>query len=383
MNTKKICLVITLPTWGGAQKYVYDMAVALSRLGNEITVVAGQGNNTYLLDNLQSKGIKIRQFSHLVREISPIHDILCIFEMWRFFKREKFSIVHLNSSKAGVIGAIAAKMAGIDKIVYTAHGFVFNETVSPVKKNVYIFLEWFSFLFTDEVITVSNFDYESVKRLNILKTEKLHVIHNGISRDEMGILSREHSREFFQKFVKSEICHDTLIIGTVSNLYPNKGIAYLIETARELKDRFNNIVFLVIGDGPLRSDLQEMINGYALQDIFYLTGFINNPERYLCGFDMYVSPSVKEGLPYSLISASVAGLPIITTNVGGCGEIIDDNLSGLLVPPANVSIMSQKLTLLLRDNKLRMSLGLESRKVSDRFSLEIMVKAVEYVYSTK
>lgn len=378
-KNKKICIIVTLPTWGGAQRYVYDLAISLHGFGENITVAAGQGNNRLLLDKLSRDGIKIHQFKYLVREISVFNDVMCVFEMLRFFRKNKFDILHLNSSKVGVVGSIAGKLSGIEKVIYTAHGFVFNEQLSILKKLLYIFFEWISFLFTNMVIAVSYFDANKVKSFKILPNKKMKVIHNGIDMTGLDMLPRKESQSFFENKINNNLSNK-IVVGTIANLYPNKGIEYLIEAVMKLDFHRKDLLFLIIGEGPLKENLQRKVKLSNVVNSIYFTGFIEEPEKYLKAFDIYLSPSLKEGLPYAIISALFAGLPIISTDVGGCREIIENNKSGILIPPMNSDAIFKSLLELINDKKLQEYFKEESQKRISYFDLKKMVNSVLQIY---
>jgi len=380
-KSKKICIVVTLPAWGGAQKYVYDLSLGCKERNVDFTVYAGHDENTKMVDKLAKEKIKCKQFKYLTRNISPIKDLKCLFEMYLVFKKNKFDVIHLNSSKAGVIGAISAKMAGCKKVVYTAHGFVFNEDISFVKKIVFLFLEWLSFLFTDVIISVSEYDKNSAIDSGIVSKNKIIVIYNGVKESSIDLLPKHEAKDFISKIVDQKISVDTKIIGCISNHYINKGIVYFIKSASLILKRTNrDLIFINIGSGPEKECIEKAINDEGISDKFKLLGFVDNPEKYLRAFDIYVSPSVKEGLPYSLINASFARVPVVATRVGGCSEIIEENVNGLLVPAKDPEKMSEKLIELINNESLLEKLGKHSIFNKEKFSENTMFNDLLKIY---
>lgn len=373
----KICLVITQPEWGGAQRYVYDLACGLKDKGYQVTVATGAGEPV-LNNKLQEQHIPTHQFAHVVRPISLrslMKDIRSIRDMSRYFRKHRFDVVHLNSSKVGVTGAIAATLAGTKKVVFTAHGFVFNEKQNVVKKWLYVCLTWFGMLWTDEVIAVSHYDRDSARRLHIVSSHKIHTIHNGIDIKDEHFIEREKAREYVAQKTGTSIASDVTLVGTIANLYPNKGLQILIESVQHVVKEIENIQFVVIGEGKERKKLEQQIAQHDLQHHMHLVGFIENPEQYLKAFDVYVSASLKEGLPYSLIEARVAGIPIVATSVSGVPEIVDDE-SGVLVAPDNSRALAESIVDVLKQSPVNTS-------HKNGFTLHNMINKTIDIYERK
>jgi len=375
----KVCIAVTLPTWGGAQQYVFDLANSFLKTYN-LFIAAGQGENTKLLNDLATQQVPFHQFRFLVREISPIKDFFCIFEIWWFFRKNKFDIVHLNSSKVGVIGAIAAKLAGVKKVIYTAHGFVFNEKINFVTKGIYIFLELTSFLFTDCIITVSEFDSNSLKKLIFVNKNKIRVIYNGVNEKDLKFKTEKEARHFFFDRINKVENSNQKIIYTIANLFENKGIDNLIEAVSKIVSRDQNLIFIVAGDGPCKYDLKKLVEDKNLKNYFYFIGFLKNPEQYLKAAHLYISSSRKEGLPYSLIHALAAQVPIVTTDAGGCSEIVGNNISGLIVPVDEPNELAINVIKIINNKVLYDSLRDGALVSLRKFSIEKMIENTKKVY---
>ncbi len=365
-SKKKVCIVITQPEWGGAQRYVHDLAQGLSELFR-VTVATGRGEPV-LLQKLNKKGITTYQFAHIVRAIRPLEEIYAFFELRNYFKEGKFDVVHLNSSKIGVLGAVAAKSAGVKKVVFTAHGFHFNEKMSVFGKIFSLCATWFGFLFTDKVIAVSEYDRALALKYHICSSEKITTIHNGIDIEKEAFLSKESARAFF-KTRGVAIHEDVKIIGAIGNLYKNKGFIYLVEAIAKLKQ---DIVCVILGEGEERNKIEKLIKKYDLQDRVYLLGFIENAEQYLKGFDVCVSSSLKEGLPYNLLEAHMLSVPIVATRVGGVPEIVGEQ-NGVLVEPEKSDDLVHAIQTVLSQPK-------EYMPRKGKFSLSHMIHETIGVY---
>ena len=385
----KILYVITQAEMGGAQRYLYDLATSFEAQNYDISVAIGQSQDKSLIYLLRSKNLPVYELKRLVRAISPINDFWAIFELRKLYQKIKPDIIHLNSTKAGIIGSLAnhtiTKISY--KVIYTAHGWVFNEPMSKIKKWLYWGLEKITSRPKDKIICVSAFDYQTAIKYKIAGTKKLITIHNGIDISNMNFLSKEKALD---KLIKNYELTDysptpthppsgsgrKIIIGTIANFYKTKGLEYLIGATKILISNSQYPIFLIIiGDGELRPQLEELIKKYDLENNIILAGRQENASQYLKAFDIYVSSSVKEGLPYSILEAMAAELPIITTAVGGLPEMIKDNDNGLLIEPKNYKILAEKIKYLIENKPLAQRLGQQARQdVKENFSKEKMIR---------
>jgi glycosyltransferase involved in cell wall biosynthesis len=347
---QKIIYFITQSEWGGAQKYVFDLATNIDQNSYEVLIACGQGNGE-LTDRLTQKKFKTLRLKWTRRSINPFKDLLALIEIIKILKREKPEIVHLNSSKISILGSLSVKIAewlfGLEKIkiIYTAHGWVFNEPLAAWKKKFYILAEKLTSNLKSKIITVSDYDFRQALKYKITTPEKLFKIKNQINRPESNFLDKNLAREKIYQFLKKNksnlnLTENIKIAGTIANLYPTKGLEYLIKAAKIVLEKDKQLIFIVIGDGILKNDLNQLIIKLNLTDNFFLLGQIKNASHFLKGFDLFILPSVKEGLPYTILEAKAAGVPIITTKVGGLPEIVNP---ASLVEPADVQGLAEKI----------------------------------------
>jgi glycosyltransferase involved in cell wall biosynthesis len=310
----KILFVITKSNWGGAQRYVFDLATSLPK-GEFLPMVAlghsptGEtfGQPGLLAEKLRAAGIPTRTIGAMQRDISAGNDLQSFFELVNLFKAEKPDVVHLNSSKAGGLGSLAARVAGVPKIIFTAHGWPFLE-----KRNAFVLAliwlsSWVTALLSHKVITISEFDTRIARRMPLVGG-KVVQIYNGIG--QMDLASGEKIRSAFPAGAH--------ITGTIGELNKNKNQITLIEQAKNNTEMY----VAIVGEGENRQMLEEKRREYNLGDRVKLFGFMPASEV-LKGFDVFALPSLKEGLPYVLLEAKAAGLPIEANRVGGVGEILD------------------------------------------------------------
>jgi glycosyltransferase involved in cell wall biosynthesis len=326
----KILYIITQADGGGAQNYVLTLAKSFQgavAAGNE----AGE-----MFEQAEQEGIKIIRLKYLKRNIHPFYDVMAIFEIRKLIKNFDPDIVHLNSSKAGFVGSLAgAFLFHPVKIVFTAHGFIFNEPFSPSVKKIYLYLEKFASLFRDHIICVSLNDYNSAIAHHLVKKNKLSTIYNGL--DPINFLNKSEAR------TKLGLPQDKLILGCVANFYKTKGLDVLIKAiammSEEVKTKFFTVI---IGGGPEEQNISAKIQEYKLENCITLQGKIKGANTYLKAFDFFVLPSRKEGFPFVLLEAMQAGLPIVASGAGGIPEALAD--AEYLVKPSDPQELCQMLT---------------------------------------
>ena len=308
---KKILLVITKSNWGGAQRYVYDLATALKEFGVDITVALGgtgriDAGTGLLAQRLKETGVRTIFLSSFTRDIYLLQEFKSFFELLRVIKTERPDVLHLNSSKAGGLGALAGRIARIPKIIFTAHGFAHHETRPFYQRALIWGTSWLTIFFSHQVIVLSNFEYKRAPV--IFSRRKLTIIHNGIATQTFG--SGEKIRSAFPAGAH--------ITGTIGELTKNKNQISLIERARNNPGMY----VAIVGEGEERARLEARIKEYGLEKRVKLFGFMPAREVFK-GFDTFALPSLKEGLPYVLLEAKAAGLPIVANHVGGVDEILD------------------------------------------------------------
>ena len=242
------------------------------------------------------------------RDVSLSADTKSLFELYRLFKKEQFDVAHLNSSKAGGVGALAARFAGIPKIIFTVHGWPFLERRNILSRAIILLASWFTALLCHKIIVVSDYDLKVAKKMPFIAHKTVR-IYNGVD---------PHMQFGPGTIIRSAFPAGARITGTVGELIKNKNQRALIEEAK------NNpsMHVAIVGEGEDRPTLERKIKEYGLENRVKLFGFVPSPEV-LRGFDTFALPSIKEGLPYVLIEAKVAGLPIVANRVGGVGEILD------------------------------------------------------------
>ena len=375
----KILYFITQSEYGGAQRYVFDLANNLKSDFQVAVAMGEQGKDGRLAKKLDENDIKYFILPHLKRDISPLNEIFALREIIKLIKKYQPDIIHLNSSKISILGSLAALFTKT-KVIYTVHGWVFNEPLPTPLKWFYLWLEKFTAKFKDKIICVSESDRQVALKYKIAPVEKLITIHNGLVFCHSG-LDPESSIKKLEQISGVKLTNNFLI-GSIGNLYQTKGFEYFIKAADVLINQSRlSATFIIIGEGKEREALEKLIAKYNLKNNFILAGNIDQAARLLPAIDVYVCSSVKEGLSYTLIEAMQAGRPIVATKVGGNPEMIENEKTGLLSKPADARDLAEKIKTLLNNKALALELGQNGKaKAMVEFGLEKMVEQTKNVY---
>jgi len=387
-----IIFIVTQSDLGGAQRYIFDLATNLNPQKFTTSVAAGspkvgdgpKGQTLFSkfeeTQNIETGPIKVHQLRYLKRQICPYTDLRAFYEIKELIETEQPDIIHLNSTKAGIIGSLAARAARTTKsprIIYTAHGWVFNEPLPWWLKQLYLFCEKQTAKLKDKIICVSEYDRQIALQYKIAPIKKLVTIHNGLNWQELKFYDKQEATNKLKSFLPLSSKISSPLIGTIANLYPTKGLKYLIRAAKHLKIPYK---LIIIGEGPERKSLEWQIKQNNLQNKIFLIGAIPEAVKYLKAFDLFILPSVKEGFPYTILEAIAAGLPIIANKVGGIPEIIDNEKNGLLIAPKNSKLLTKKIIYLLDNFKITQHFKKNCLKQIKKFSLTKMLKETQRQY---
>jgi glycosyltransferase involved in cell wall biosynthesis len=314
---KKVLFFITKSNFGGAQKYVYDLARSLNKETYDCGVILG--GTGLLVERLNSVHIRTITISTLGRDVSIVKDIVSFFKLISILRKERPHVFHINSSKAGGIGALAGRIAMVPNIVFTAHAWAFNENRNFLSKKIIKILHWITVMLAHKTITVSEAVRKQMSDVPFVKN-KITVVYPGI--DTPNFLSKKDAQE------KLGIRSDVFAIGTIAELHPIKGLTYAFDALKTVSFPFS---YTVIGEGGLKDELNTLIQKDSrLLSSVSLKGFLKDAPCLLTAFDMFILPSLSEAFGYVLLEAGLAKVPIVASSVGGIPEIIQKD-SGTLV----------------------------------------------------
>lgn len=379
MKKRKVLFVITKSNFGGAQRYVLDLAASLP--SEVYDVVVSAGGDGILHELLKEKGIKTAPITTLENKTSLLKELRTFFTLAQIIKREKPDVLHVNSSKAGFIGCLLGRILRVPKIIFTAHGWAFNEDRSAFQKFCLKCIHWCTVLFSHTTIAVSHglkkqMDWPLVEK-------KMRVVHLG--RSNIPFKYRDEARGIIETKVTGNTArlsdYDAdFWIGTIAELHPTKRLNRAIDSMSALTKTFPNLRFIIIHDGEERKNLEQQVEDLGLTEHVFFTGAIVEAARLLPAFDLFVLPSKSEAFGYVLIEAGLASLPVVATRVGGIPDIITDGENGLLVEPDNTPALTTALKKLIVDHELRHSIAQAHYARAETFTLSKMVQETMLLY---
>ena len=378
MKMVRILFVITLSELGGAQKVVYHLTAGLPPGEFEVDVVCSPGGELVQWLKDLPRGVRVIELPELKRNISPVDDLAVLCKLYALMKREGYQVVHCHSSKAGILGRVAAFFAGVPRILFTVHGWVITGYQGYFTRLFYTWVERLAGAMSTKVICVSEYDRSKGRNLRLAVSQKLHLVYNGmpVSKKRAGALRDELS-------LKKE----DVIIGTVARLAFQKDPLFFLEAADRMLARRRvipgkgRLYFVLIGDGPLRGECEAFIKNKGLAGHVFLLGTREDAAELVQDFDVFTLFSRWEGLPLTIIEAMLAGRPVVASAVGGVGELVVHGSTGYLIEQGNLDEAVEALLDLACNKERRLLMGEAGRRRAvERFSLKTMVDKYRELY---
>jgi glycosyltransferase involved in cell wall biosynthesis len=331
-------------------------------------------------DRLAEKGYKIKNIK-IDRKLTFFGNLRSLLSLYRFMKREKFHIVHAHTPVAGVLGRVAAWLAGVPIIIYTAHGFYFHENMPVLKRLFFMWAEKIAGYLTDYVFTQSTEDYNTAISRKIISKSKIMAIGNGVDIEKFDI--NRVTREGKRCCVKEEfkIRDGEIVVGIVGRIVREKGYMEWVRAARMVLEKYKNVKFLAVGDAletdrdGIKNELDIYIAKNNLKDKVIFVGNRDDIPELLLIFDIFAFPSHREGMPRSLIEAMSMSIPSVASDIRGCREEVENGVTGFLVPPGDYKSLAEKIMLLIENPELRREMGLRARqKVEKEFDENMVIQ---------
>ena len=344
VSQKKALFVVTKSVWGGAQKYLLDLAANLPKETFQVMVAAG--GRGPLASRCGEHGIPFHEIVNFQRDISVTKEWRAGIELSRLLFAYHPDVLHVSSPKAAGIAGVAAwcfRLLTFFKYsvttVLTIHGWTFNETWRPYWQRLIIRLfSRATCFFYHRVIVISRADYHTALRHHIAPPKKLVFIPHGLDPAHYQFLARNEARAFLPPALRATF----FLVGSIGEWTNNKGYGYLMEAAVRVIQKNPEVRFVLFGWGEQKQTLIDLIHRHNLAQHVFLIEGVSDAARFLKAFDLFVLPSLKEGLPYVLLEAQLAGVPIVATAVGGIPDIIN-NTNGILVPPARSDLLAEAI----------------------------------------
>ena len=364
---------------GGAQETVMYIAALLDKERFRVDVLSGPqtGSEGSLIEELRTRGIPLTILPDMVRQISPVHDSLALLKMTHLIQTNRYIIVHTNSSKAGVIGRLAARMAGTPIIVHTVHGWSFHEHMAPWLKKIYTSLERWAASFTDAMVVVTDRDIDKGLLEGIGRPEQYHLIRSAIPLEEFD--PQRVSREKVRKELGIPL--DAPVLGNVGRFSAQKNPLDWVQVAALVAQGIPECHFLLVGDGPLRAEVEALIAENKLSEQTVLTGLRRDVPEMLSATDVFLLTSLWEGLPRVIPQAMAMHVPVVSNHVDGSAEAILHGETGYLCTPGDLDDLAANCLLLLRNERLRTEMGQKGRAYAiQEFDVHRMVNQMAALY---
>ena len=368
MSRIKVLEMIDQPFLGGGQITLLSLAKGLDK--DKFEILAASGGGGPLVDELGKLGVP-----HISIDIRKSSGPGAVVRIAAALRGAGIDLFHTHGGVAGLYGRLAAKKAGIPSVVHTLHGIHYLHYRNPLLKWAFIVLERRLSRFTDAVIFVSQADLRKGMKLRLAPAGKARLIRNGI--DPAGIIPG-----FDRAAKKSQLGSDGRpLVVAVSRLHRQKGLKYLLRAVPLIREEIPAVKVVIAGGGPLESKLASAMKRLRIGESATLLGERKDAREVLAAADVFVLPSLWEGLPYVLVEAAALGKPIVATDIDGVREVVRSGETGVLVPPRDPGGLAAALILLLRDRDLAGKLGERARRdIPSAFALERMVRETEALY---
>jgi glycosyltransferase involved in cell wall biosynthesis len=372
----RIIHIHTLSVISGSGLNTYLTMRGMDRSAYEVELACAPGGK--LIDLIRGQGMKVRLFKNLVQPLHPIKDLLGLIDLTLFLRKKRYHIVHTHNSKAGFIGRLAAKWAGVPIVVHTVHGFAFHDREPAWRQILFRNLERLASRWCDKMVFISQPLIDWALRDRITRREKMLKIYSGIELDHFKPVPDGEKKALKKEWGINE---EAPVVGMVSKLWEGKGHTTLIHAFEGLKREIPEAVLVIVGEGYLRDQLCSLVDRLGLKGSVLFTGFQMDVRRIVATFDVAVLPSFFEGMGRVLLESMAMGKPVVASSVGGIPDLVHHGKNGLLVTPGSVLELKSGLSTLIRDKALAKEMGKEGRKrISEEFSAGRMAQSVEKLY---
>ena len=322
------------------------------------------------------KGVRFIPVSTLVRRIDPLKDLRALIFLMKLICKKRPVLVHTHSSKAGILGRLAARLAGVPIIVHTPHGHVFYGHFGPAASKFFLLIERVFDTITDCVIALTEGEKKDYITFSVSHPQKVHTIHSGVDVDRF-----KPGRTDVTTLKKQLGFNDKrLVVGTIGWLLPIKGPDVLFEAMIHIWEKKNNALLVYVGKGELEHMLKAETFSRGVEDRVVFLGWRSDIDDIIQLFDVFVLPSLNEGMGRVLVEAMAAAKPVVASDVGGVPDLVKHGLNGFLARPGDSRELSGYIEKLLGDDRLRANMGAQGRKLAENYTVDKMVAKIDALY---
>jgi len=375
----RVAHVITRLIRGGADENTVFTVLGMDPDRYEVHILAGRGSE------LSGFPPKIHHCTavipELVRDPRPVQDLIALAKITRIFRQGRYDLVHTHTAKAGFIGRVAARLAGVPCVVHTLHGVTFHEHLSPWLRRAYILLERIAAPLSDVLIAVGDDVKGKYLEESIGREDQYVTIPSGMDTATFQKALRFPDEGRIPRRAEFGFTDEHIVLGMVSRLEPRKGYRYFFEALSRVSPEFPALRALVVGEGDQEAELREMTRTLGIQDRVVFAGYRPDIAAVISAFDVAVLTSLWEGLPRVLVQYSLLEKPIVTFDVEGAREVVEEGTTGYIVPKEDVDALTDRLRRFLKSAPLRRNFGAAAREsVEGRWDVERMVAGISDVY---
>lgn len=372
----RILRIIARLNVGGPAIHVTLLTEKLAAPDYDSTLVCGSigADEGDMLYYAEAHGVQPLIMPELGRSLHPLRDLRTIWQLYRLMRRLKPDIVHTHTAKAGFVGRIAARLAGVPVIVHTLHGHVFLGYFSPTMTRVFIELERMTARMSDTIITLTEgLRRELAETYRITRASHITVLPLGLDLAPFAAQPRKNGA--FRR--SCGIPDDAPLIGIVGRLVPVKNHRLFFEAAAQIWTHRPDARFVVVGDGELRAEIEAQVKALGLQTAVIFTGWMQDVAPVYADLDALVISSLNEGTPVSVIEALAAGCPVVATAVGGLPDLLDHGALGVLTPSENAPALAAAILQVLEQPPD----GAEAQRlILDRYGIDRLVRDLDSLY---
>jgi len=388
MAKHKVIHVITRFDKGGSAENTFLTVCGLNPERYEVILVRGLGLESAMaepraravesnLAEVRRAGVRIITLPGLVRNIHPAKDLAAFCGLLRIFRAERPAIVHTHTSKAGILGRWAARLAGVPLVVHTPHGHVFWGYFNRLTTAFYVMLEKLTAAITDKIIALTEQEKKDCLARRIAPESKFEIIHSGVNLE--GFCDSAADPAGMRK--EMNISADAFVAGTAGRLTPVKGHKYLLAAAQKILARNPGMYFVFLGDGELAGELRSQAELSGIAGNVRFLGWRQDVPRVMSALDVFILPSLNEGMGKVLVEAMAMGKPIVASAVGGITDLVRQGENGLLAPCADADAIAKSIELLRADSSLRKSMGEKGRAMAPGYGAAAMVRKIDALYA--
>lgn len=377
MKPVKVAVIVTRLDLGGAQEVALETVAGLDPAQFDVRLLAGSGGQLDT-ETVRRLGTRFVQVPFLVHPIRPHKDLAALLWIWSYLLRERIQVVHTHSSKAGLLGRLAAFFARADRVVHTVHGWSFNDFQPTPVYQAFVLLERGLALLTHQLIVVAASLRDKGLLLRIGSPHRYSLVRAAV---DVGAWSgTPRSRAGLKRLLPRL---RPRVVGVIANLKPQKAPLDFVRIAAEVCRWRKDVDFVYVGDGPLKQEAARLASSLGLSGHVHILGWQREPRLLAAGFDVFLLPSLYEGLPCVFPQALSLGIPVVASQVDGAAEAVKEGINGYLCQARDIAAMADRVGSLLDSPALRRRLSIGAKAgVGAEFGYADMLEKTARIYAT-